>query len=357
MSAADIERLLQKLAAAELDTLLVVRNANVRYLTGFIGEGAYVAVTSRGVTLFINSLYIEHARETVPSPVAVRETRDGVFETFSALGEAFWGRRIGFEGEAVSHSFLDRFRAAVSPAETVPADGIVEEFRLRKTSREVEAMVRAQRIAEGVFDEVLPLVREGVRERDLANEIDYRMRRAGGERPAFETIAASGPNSAKPHAIPGDRVIRPGDFVLFDMGTVVDGYASDMTRTVVLGETDARRREVYRIVLDAQQEALAGIRAGMTCAGADRLARGVIERAGYGDSFVHTLGHGVGLEVHEAPRLSSRSDAVLTDGMVVTVEPGIYLPGWGGVRIEDMVLVTGNGCTNLTVAPKELLEL
>jgi Xaa-Pro aminopeptidase len=261
------------------------------------------------------------------------------------------------EGDAVTCSFLARFRESVAGAEPVPSEGMVEEFRERKQPAEIEAITRAQRIAEKVLHETFSLVREGVEERELANEIDYRFRKAGGERPSFDTIVASGPNTSKPHAIPSARKIRLGDFVLFDMGTVVDGYASDMTRTVVLGKADARQREIYTAVLEAQNAAIEGISAGMKCADADRLAREVIEKAGYGREFVHSLGHGVGLEVHESPRLSARSEAVLKPDSVVTVEPGIYIPDWGGVRIEDMVAITGKGCVNLTLMPKELMEL
>ena len=181
--------------------------------------------------------------------------------------------------------------------------------------------------------------------------------RRGGERSAFETIVASGPNTSKPHALPTRRTVKKGDLVLFDMGTVVDGYCSDMTRTVVFGKADRKQKERYEVVLEAQMAALEGISAGMKCSDADFLARNRIEKAGYGPEFVHTLGHGVGLEVHESPRLSGSSGSVLKKGYVVTVEPGIYFPGWGGIRIEDLVVVTETGCQNLTEAPKELLEL
>ncbi len=352
-----LDRLKDTILGADIDTLLVSHNANIRYVTGFTGEAAYAAVNRAGASLFVNSLYIEHARATVPSSVEIREIREGVFETFASMGESFWGKRVGLEGNAVVCAFYEKFREAVKPGETVMTEGIVEEFREQKEPSEIEAMTRAQRLAEMVLRDALTIVKEGVEERDIAIEIDYRMRRAGAERPAFDTIVASGPNTSKPHAVPTARKIKSGDFVLIDMGAVVDGYASDMTRTVVLGKADKRRREVYYTVLDAQRAALEGIAAGIKCSDADRMARDVIEKAGYGKEFVHSLGHGVGLEVHENPRLSARSDALLKPGAVVTVEPGIYIPDWGGVRIEDMAVATDNGCMNLTEAPKELLEL
>ncbi len=352
-----LELLRKKIIESDLDTLLVSKGANTRYLTGFDGEGGFVTVNRLGCTLFVNSLFIEHARAIVASPVDVREIRDGLSETFSALGESFWGKRVGVEGDEVTCSTMERLRKALEPADVVPVEGIVEVFRERKETREIEAMTRAQRISERVLQDVLGMVREGVEERDLALEIDYRLRKAGGERSAFDTIVASGPNTSKPHAVPTARKLRRGDFVLFDMGTVVDGYSSDMTRTVVLGTADRKQRDVYAAVLDAQEAAIRDIHAGMRCDEADRLARSVIEAAGYGKEFVHSLGHGVGLEVHEAPRMSVRSETVLKPDMVVTVEPGIYIPEWGGVRIEDMVVVTEADPVNLTLMPKGLLEL
>ena len=357
MNPTSLELLQEKIRANDLDSLLITKGLNTRYLTGFDGESAGTVISRSGLSLFVNSLYIEYARATVSPLFEIREMREGVFDLFSSLGNEFWGKRVGFEADGVTFSFHGKLSEALKTAATIPCEGMVEEFRERKRPGEIEAMRKAQRIAEQAFREVLPLVREGVEERELALEVDYRLRGLGGERSAFDTIVASGPNTSRPHAIPSNRKIAGGDLVLFDLGTVVDGYASDMTRTVVLGKADARQRQVYHTVLEAQENALAGITAGMKCADADQLARQVIERAGFGKEFVHTLGHGVGLEVHESPRLSSRSEAVLQPGTVVTVEPGIYLPDWGGIRIEDMVVVTESGCDNLTEAPKELMEL
>jgi Xaa-Pro aminopeptidase len=348
-----------KVAAAGIEVFLSGKNANVRYVSGFSGENGYILLSRSGDFFLTNSLYSEHARSTVSPPFKIREIKDDTFKTFSELGESFEGMKWGFEADFFTSLFITRLEKALSASGTklVPCEGMVEEFREIKEPHELEAIRKAQRISEQVFSEVLSLVCEGVEERELALEIDYRFRKEGGEHSSFETIVASGPNTSKPHAVPTDRKLKKGDLILFDMGTVVDGYASDMTRTVVLGKADRLKKERYSVVLDAQEEALDGISAGMKCADADRLARSVIERAGYGREFVHSLGHGVGLEVHESPRLSGSSESILKTGSVVTVEPGIYFPEWGGIRIEDMAVITETGCLNLTEAPKELIEL
>lgn len=357
MNMTALELLRQKIGESDLDSFLISKEVNTRYVTGFSGESGYTVIHRSGVSLFVNPLYIEHARATVGPFFDIRETGNGMFDLFSSLGESFWGKRVGFEADGMTVAFNEKIKEAFKGIETVPHEGMVEEFRESKDLNEIEAIQKAQCIAERTLDEIIPMIREGVEERELALEIEYRFRKLGGERSAFETIVASGPNTSKPHAIPSSRKFAVGDLVLFDMGTVVDGYSSDMTRTMVLGKADARQREVYRTVREAQAAAMDGIAAGMRCADADGIARTIIEKAGYGKEYVHSLGHGVGLEVHESPRLSSRSRETLKPGSVVTVEPGIYIPGWGGIRIEDMVVVTGNGCRNLTSAPKELMEL
>jgi len=245
----------------------------------------------------------------------------------------------------------------VRPSIAVPCEAIVEGIRECKEPLEIEAVKKAQRISEKVYTDVLALLREGVEEREIALEIDYRMRKLGGERSSFDTIVAFGANASMPHAVPTGRKLAAGDFVLIDMGTVVDGYSSDMTRTAVFGRADNLQRKVYHAVLAAQEEALARMKAGMETAEAYRIAFEVLDREGYAKEFVHSLGHGVGLEVHEIPRLSWRSNARLKKGSIVTVEPGVYIPGWGGVRIEDMALILDGGCENLTWTDKSLIEI
>jgi Xaa-Pro aminopeptidase len=230
-------------------------------------------------------------------------------------------------------------------------------MRWLKTPDEVAAIRRSLCVAEAAFTGVLPLVRAGAVERDIAVALEEQLRRRGSQRLPFEIIVASGPRSALPHGVASDRVIGPGECVTLDFGAVVNGYVSDCTRTVVTAPVAARHREVYGVVLAAQQAALDGLRPGMTGREADALARQIIGAAGYAEAFGHSLGHGVGLAVHEGPTLSPREEAVLEPGAVVTVEPGVYLAEWGGVRIEDLVVVTENGCENLTALPKDLIEV
>ena len=236
MNAAQLELLKDKIWNSGLDSFILSKNVNIRYVTGFEGESAFTVIGRSGIFLFVNSLYIEHAHATVGSLFEIREMREGVFELFKTLGEGFWGKRVGFEADEVTVAFSGKLKAALKDIEIIPREGVVEEFRECKMPSEIEAIRKAQSISERTFNEVLSLVREGVEERELALEIDYRFRRLGGERSAFDTIVASGPNTSRPHAIPTARKIVGGDLILFDMGTVVDGYASDMTRTVALGK-------------------------------------------------------------------------------------------------------------------------
>jgi len=230
----------------------------------------------------------------------------------------------------------------------------VDRLRWVKDTAEIAAIARAVEIADAAFLHILGVLRPGLSEDDAALELEMFMRRAGAERLAFETVLASGPRSALPHGRATDRTMREGELVTLDFGAMWQGYCSDCTRTVVLGNADERQRHVYRVVLDAQAQALSMIRAGVACRDVDARARTVIAEAGFGEAFGHSLGHGVGLEVHEGPRLSPQEDAVLEAGMILTVEPGIYLPGWGGVRIEELVVVSEDGCRILTHAPNDL---
>jgi Xaa-Pro aminopeptidase len=221
---------------------------------------------------------------------------------------------------------------------------LIESFSVIKDKSEIQKIRRAVEITDGVFEQILPLLKPGISELELAAEIDYRIRKSGGEKAAFDTIVASGERSSMPHAIPTGRKFQKGELVLMDFGAVFDGYASDFTRTVVLGETTREQEQRYDLVRQAQREAIRIAKAGIDSVELDRTARQIIENAGYGSNFRHSLGHGVGLQVHEAPRISWKNGTILRPGMVLTVEPGIYLPGWGGIRIENMILVEEDGC-------------
>jgi Xaa-Pro aminopeptidase len=230
--------------------------------------------------------------------------------------------------------------------ELVPLTDLVEKMRLRKQSEEIEKIQKSVLLNEEVFQEVFKRLKPGMTEVEVALQIETTMRLKGAERPSFDTIVAGGPNGALPHAVPSNRPLKKGEPVVIDMGLILDGYCSDMTRTVVLGPPDSKTKKLFRLVRKAQKAGMAAIKAGVVAKDVDRAARQVIEKAGYGDKFGHGLGHGVGIAVHEPPSLNKRSRKKLKEGMVVTVEPGVYLPGWGGIRLENMVEVRADGCRN-----------
>jgi Xaa-Pro aminopeptidase len=340
------------LAEVGAEGFLVTRLPNVRYLTGFTGSNGQVLLTADGGLFLTDGRYAEQSRHEVPD--LHRGIYTGQFPpVFEKACADLNVRRVAFEAAGVTHqSYLDM---AATGAEMIPTQGEVERLRWVKEPEEMELLDRAQAIADESFREVLDLLREGISERMLAFELELSMRRAGADGPAFDTIVAFGPSAAEPHHRPTARELRPHDLVKLDFGCLVDGYHSDMTRTVAFGDPPAELREVYEVVRSAQQAGIDAVRAGVSGAVADRAAREVIVEAGYGDRYTHSLGHGVGLEVHEGPNLRAGGTDVLPPAAVVTVEPGIYLPGQGGVRIEDMVEVLEDGCRVIPRVARELL--
>jgi len=349
---AHLDRARGYLAASRVDALLILKTENRRYVTGFTGSAGLALVTGMEALLAVDFRYEEQAAAEAPGATVIRGGRDPL-RALAAVVEGRGLSRIGFEAEFVPYAQVARLREKLAPAELV-ALSEVDRLRWVKDPAEVAAISRAVEIADAAYLRVLEMLRPGVSERGAAVELETFMRRAGADRVAFDSVLASGPRSALPHGLATDRVMGPGEFVTLDFGAMWGGYCSDCTRTVVLGSADEQQRRVYGVVLDAQRRALEMIKPGVACRDVDAGARSVIADAGYGAAFGHSLGHGVGLEVHEGPRLSPQEEAVLESGMVVTVEPGIYLPGWGGVRIEDTVVVTQDGCRILTRAPKEL---
>ncbi|HET7265532.1 MAG TPA: Xaa-Pro peptidase family protein [bacterium] len=343
------------LTGVQADALLVGRPENRRYVTGFTGSAGLVVVTSSEAILAVDFRYYEQAEAQAPGCRVIR----GGADPAKALAEAVKAQapaRIGFESEFMPYAQVERLRERFAPSELVPlAD--VDRIRWIKDGAEIAAIARAGEIADAAFEHLLNALRPGMTERDAALELEIAMRRAGAERLAFDTVLASGPRGALPHGRATDRVMRRGEFVTVDFGAVYDGYVSDCTRTVALGPVDGRQREVYDVVLAAQRRGLEAVCAGVACRDVDAAARAVIAAAGFGEAFGHSLGHGIGLDVHEGPPVSPRADAVLQAGMVVTIEPGIYLPGWGGVRIEDAVVVEDRAPRVLTRLSKELISL
>jgi Xaa-Pro aminopeptidase len=343
------ERLEAAVAERELDRMLVTDLVNVSYLTGFGGTNG-ACVCGGGERVFLTDFRYTERAETEIEGWEIVTVRD---DWLGGIAERLAGT-VGFEDDHTPVRSFERLRGKLADGvELKAAGGTVEELRRVKDEAELAAIARASELADEIWRWALERGLGGRTERDVALAAEARMRELGAE-PSFPTIVAGGPNGALPHAEPGEREIRDGDLVVFDMGAKLDGYCSDGTRTYACGEPGEEGREVYAVVLEAQAAALAAIKAGVGGEAVDLVAREVIDAAGHGDRFGHGLGHGVGLEVHEAPRLSHRSDDLLAVGEVVTVEPGIYLPGRLGVRIEDLVVVTEAGYRNLSGLPKEL---
>lgn len=343
------DRLEAQLGERELDRMLVTDLVNVRYLTGFTGTNG-VCICGPGVRLFLTDFrYTERAEAEVEGWETVTAGGDWL----GAIAERLEGR-VGFEDDQMSVRMLEKLKEKLAEGvEAVPAGGSVERLRRVKDEAELERIAEASKLADSVWEWSIERGLAGRSERDVARAAEARIRELGAD-PSFPAIVAAGPNGALPHAEPGEREIGRGELVVFDMGAQLDGYCSDGTRTYATGEPGEEAREVYELVLEAQRLALEAIEAGAKGEDVDAVARKLIEAGGHGERFGHGLGHGVGLEVHEAPRLSPRSDDVLEPGEVVTVEPGIYLPGKLGVRIEDLVVVEDGGLRNLSSLPKEL---
>lgn len=335
---------------------LITSPENRRWLTGFASSDGYLLITKNEAVFLVDSRYIEAAQKqiTVCESVLLTSLSSQLPEYIAKLGI----NALYTEAQRLSVADFEKTKK-ISPCTCIAgnADIAIDALRRTKTEDEKNRILKAQAIAEKAFDRILDFIKIGVTEREIALELDFFMLKNGAECVSFETIAVSGKNSSMPHGVPGNKKIEKGDFITLDFGAVVDGYHSDMTRTVAVGEVSSKQAEIYETVLNAQLKSLETLKAGVSCFDADAAARDVIRNAGYGNYFGHGTGHGVGIEIHEAPRLSPKSDAILKVGDIVTVEPGIYLPDEFGVRIEDMAFVTENGFENLTKTPKNLIIL
>lgn len=341
----------------DVDGILVSQPENRRWATGFTGSSGLAIIGRQGDPVFITDFrYTEQAGLQCPGYEIVQQG-DRLVEDVNAVVQRLGIKRLGFEKDFVTVGNYQKLAEGLSGIELVGLDDTIIELRAVKDLEEIELLAQAEAIGDKAFAHILDFLRPGLTERQVAIELERHMQDLGASCTSFETIVASGPRSAMPHGVASERVIGKNEFVKLDFGCVYKGYCSDMTRTVVVGKADGKQREIYHIVLEAQMAALAGIKAGITGVEANALARDVIVAKGYGDNFGHGLGHGVGLAIHELPRASRLSDNVLQPNSIVTVEPGIYLPGWGGVRIEDMVVVQEDGVRNLTSSPKELIEI
>lgn len=351
-----LEKLRQRLEEKQIDGMLVTSAVNRRYLSGFTGSSGYLLITRDEAVLFSDFRYRTQAPAEATAFTFVEHGQKWV-ETVRDKARELGVRKLAYEDHDLTVHGFRQVAEAFEGTELLPAGNMVEQIRMVKDDAELAVMKEACAIADKAFEHMLGVLKPGVTEKEAALELEFFMRRLGAAGTSFETILASGERSALPHGTASDRKLAAGEFVTLDFGAYYNGYCSDLTRTVVLGPASDRHREIYDIVLEAQQAVLDGIRPGMTGREADKIARDIIGRYGYGDRFGHGTGHGLGMEIHEEPRLSVSGEVVLAPGMTVTVEPGIYIPGFGGVRIEDDIVITEDGAALLTHAPKNFIVI
>ena len=336
-----------------IDSMLITDILNVRYLSGFTGSTAVLLIARDFTFLFSDSRYEEQAAEECPGlTLDISQSKWALRVAQLVYREGI--QKVGFESQSISYLEWHELAEQLGRERLFAAGDPVHSLRMIKDRAEIEEIRKAANIVDLAYEHVVDFIKPGMQERQVAIELDYFMRQVGADKEGFDSIAASGPRAALPHGHPTDRVISEGEFLVLDYGARLNGYNSDITRTVMLGTPDAKQNEVYDIVLEAQSRAIKAIRPGIPGGEVDAVARDYIASKGYGDRFGHGLGHGLGLAVHDGRIFSPKSEIVLQPGMVATVEPGIYIPGWGGVRTEDDILVTESGCEVLTHSPKVL---
>jgi len=340
-----------------VDGLIILQPDNRRWVSGFTGTSGVAVVGRQGQPVFVTDFrYTQQAGQQCQGYEIVRHGQEMAADIKAVL-ERLQIKRLGFEKNFITVSQHAKWTSEMEGIELVPLEDILLDLRAVKDEGELELLATAAAIADKAFAHILGILKPGISERRVALELERHMQDLGAAGPSFETIVASGVRSSMPHGVASEKLLEENDYITMDFGCVYKGYCSDMTRTVVLGKASPRQREIYAIVLEAQLAGVRGIRAGISGKEADSLARDVIAAKGYGEQFGHGLGHGVGLAIHESPRAGITSEDILVVNNIVTIEPGIYLPDWGGVRIEDMVVVQEGGCRNLTSSPKELIEI
>lgn len=355
---ANLKKLQSAVAGAEFDALLLMDDKNIYYATDFMPQDSAALITADRAFVITDSRYIEAAEKECAAGVeCVLTTREKpLLATLSEITGKLGVKSLGAEEEYLSYGLYRRVEEKLGIS-LAPAQGVVTALRQRKTAEELENLIAAQRIAEKALEEVLPLIKPGVSERAIAAELTYRMLLHGGEGNSFDPIVVAGAKGSMPHGVPGDELIREGDFVTMDFGCIKRGYCSDMTRTVAVGSVTDEMKNVYDTVLRAQLAGIAAAKPGVPGADIHNAAASVIAEAGYGEYFGHGFGHGVGLYIHESPSANPSNTEPMPEGAVISAEPGIYLPGRFGVRIEDVLYLTGDGNVDITKAPKELIIL
>ncbi|MCP3025715.1 Xaa-Pro peptidase family protein [Halobacillus sp. A5] len=350
-----LSKLREALGDQGVDGLLIMSDKNRRYISNFTGSSGALLITEDEAVLITDFRYTEQAAEQAEG-FKVIEHKVPLHEAVAAQAGKSAIAKLGFEKELLTYGQYDLFRQHVK-AELVPTSGLVEKLRLIKSKDEISILKDAVKIADNAFSHILNYIKPGVKEIDISNELEFYMRKHGALSSSFDIIVASGYRSALPHGVASEKEIQKGELVTLDFGALYNGYCSDITRTVAVGQINSELEDIYQTVLQAQLKGMAGLKPGLTGKGADALTRDYINAKGYGDYFGHSTGHGIGLDVHEGPGLSYRSDVLLEPGMVVTVEPGVYVPKTGGCRIEDDTVVTETGNETLSHSPKELITL
>lgn len=349
-----IDELIKLMTATQVEALYITNPENRYYLSGFSGSAGAVLICGNNPVLFTDFRYLEQAKQESPEFILI-EANDPYTDALALFLRENEISSLGYEGEHLVYNQFLALKDKLVSIDLKELSGLVEKLRLIKDNDEIKNIEEAVRLADLALVKVLPTLKPGVPEHQVALQLEYAMKELGAEDIAFKSIVASGLRSALPHGVASSKRLDAQDLVTLDFGATYHGYHSDITRTVVVGEPSAKQLEIYNIVLEAQTQALKAIRSGVRASDVDRAARDIIAGRGYGTRFGHGTGHGLGLYIHENPRLSPKDDTVLQCGMAVTVEPGIYLPGWGGVRIEDTVVVEKSGCRVLTGAPKDKL--
>lgn len=352
MAKLKLQKLRGEMAKQNIESLLVTSSYNLRYITNFTGSAGLALVTQEQAFFITDFRYTEQASKQV-AEFEVIQAKTNLLEEAAEKAKELGIKVLAFEQDFVTYSSYLQYQEKMA-AELYPVSGLIEKLRMIKTPEEISILKAAAKIADDAFEHICGFIKAGQTELEISNELEFFIRKQGAASSSFDTIVASGLRSALPHGVATDKVVEHGDMITLDYGALYNGYISDITRTVAVGEPSEKMKEIYQVVLDAQVLGVEKIGPGMTGIEADAIARDYIKSKGYGEAFGHSTGHGIGLEVHEGPGLSFKSQTVLESGMAVTVEPGIYLPGIGGVRIEDDILITESGNERLTNSTKEL---
>ncbi len=351
-----ISKLLARFDELDLDAVLVSSAYNRRYLSGFTGSSGYLIITKTARYMLTDFRYIEQGKEQCIAYEIIDYYKKGLLDTIEDILLKESISSIGFEDSKLTVKEFEQLITKFESIKWIEMNNMIEEIRMIKDDSEIELIAHAASIGDAAFSHIIDYIKPGMTEIEVAIELEYYMKKNGASKLSFDSIVASGKRSSLPHAMPTNKVIEHGDFVTLDFGCIYKGYCSDMTRTIVIGEASDKQKEIYALVLKAQLNACNHIKAGIIGKVGDGYARDIIDKAGYRINFGHGLGHGLGLEVHEKPRLSLLSEDLIKENMIMSIEPGIYIPGFGGVRIEDLVLITKDGIRNFCTSPKELIR-